>query len=234
MRCDSPSAEKNVKCNSPSTEESMQWNPRPAAGFMKRVPRPAAEKTKRILRRAVPWLAAAALLLALGIVWVQRGGLLPDWWCERTLTFDLTGDGVPETLTLRRKALTVTDDMDRVLWKTERGWLAQDVLAGDIDGDGTPELLALVWKRGSYGYARPFWVERDETAFSQHIFIYRWDAAEERFRPLWMASALRPRVQSWALSEDGVLAIVTEAGEDTRWAWQGWGLTRIDAPLRPI
>ena len=201
---------------------------------MKHTSFPAAERIKRTVRRAAPWLIAAALLLAFGIVWVQRGGLLPDWWRESTQSFDLTGDGTPETITLRRRALTVTDDANNVLWETERGWLAQDVLAGDIDGDGTPELLALVWKRGSYGYARPFWVERDETAFSQHIFIYRWDAAEERFWPLWMASALRPRVQSWALLEDGVLAIITEAGEDTRWTWQGWGLARIDAPLRPV
>lgn len=205
-----------------------------AVGLMKHTPFPAAERIKRTVRRAAPWLIAAALLLAFGIVWVQRGGLLPDWWRESTQSFDLTGDGAPETITVCRKALTVTDTAGNVLWKSERGWLAQDVLAGDIDGDGAPELLALVWKRGSYGYARPFWVERDETSFSQHIFIYHWDAAEERFRPLWMASALRPRVQSWALLEDGVLAIVTEAGEDTRWAWQGWGLTRTDAPLRPM
>lgn len=199
-----------------------------------RISRASAEKIRRALRRALPWLAAAAILAVLGIVWVQRGGLLPDWWREGTQSFDLTGDGTPETITLRRKTLTVTDAAGGALWETERGWLAQDVLAGDIDGDGTPELLALVWKRGSYGYARPFWVERDETGFSQHIFIYRWDAAEERFRPLWMASALRPRVKSWSILEDGVLAIETEVGEDTRWAWQGWGLTRTDIPPRPM
>lgn len=200
---------------------------------MKRRPPSPAHGINRAVRRAAPWLAAA-LALILGLFWVLRGGLLPDWWREGTLAFDLTGDGTPETLTLRRKALTVTDAAGRVLWEAERSWLAQDVLAGDIDGDGAPELLVLVWKRGSYGYARPFWVERDEAGFSQHIFIYRWNAAQARFSPLWMASALRPRVRQWSLLENGVLAIVTEAGEDTRWAWQGWGLTRTDAPLRPM
>lgn len=178
--------------------------------------------------RALPRLAAAALAAAVLTFWLARGGLLPDWWCERAQTFDLTGDGAPETLTLCRRALTVTDGSGAVLWRTEPGWLAQDFLCGDIDGDGAPELLALVWKRGSYGSARPFWVARDERRYSQHIFIYRWDAAKQRFCPLWMASALHPRVRRWALAANGALEIETEAGEPTRWRWLGWGLRRVD------
>lgn len=190
---------------------------------------------RRTLRRTWPRLCAALVLaLALGCIWVQRGGLLPNWWRAGTQEIDLTGDGAPETIALQNRLLTVTDASGRALWESQRGWLAQDALAGDIDGDGAPELLALIWKRGSYGEARPFWVQRDETAFSQHIFIYRWDAERQSFRPLWMASALRPRVQSWSLLENGVIAIETEAGEATRWAWRGWGLSRIDLAPRPM
>lgn len=185
-------------------------------------------------RRAAPWLTAAVLAAAALLAWALGGGFLPDWWRARTQAIDLTGDGVPETIALCGRALMVTDASGGVLWQAERGWLAQDFLTGDIDRDGAPELLALVWRRGSYGSARPFWVQRDEARFSQHIFIYRWDAAQGAFRPLWMASALHPRVQAWTLLENGVLGITTEAGEETRWAWRGWGLERIDAPLRPM
>ncbi len=197
-------------------------------------PRAHARKRAPAARRAAPWLAAAALAAALLLARALGGGFLPDWWRARTQAVDLTGDGVPETLALQSKCLTVTDASGRTLWQAEHGWLAQDFLTGDVDGDGAPELLALVWRRGSYGGARPFWVRRDEARFSQHIFIYRWDAALGAFRPLWMASALRPRVRAWTLLENGVLGITTEAGEETRWAWRGWGLERIDAPLRPM
>ncbi len=185
-------------------------------------------------RRAAPWPALLAAGLALLLVWALRGGLLPDWWRERTQRADLTGDGAAETLALRAKALTVTDGAGGTLWETPRGWLAQDFLVGDVDRDGAPELLVLVWKRGSYGPSRPFWVERDDPRYSQHIFIYRWDASGRTLRPLWMASALRPRVKSWAMAPDGTLDITTEADEPTRWAWRGWGLERVDLPLRPM
>lgn len=177
-------------------------------------------------RIAVLLLAAGLLLAALGF----DGAFLADWR-SRSALCDLDGDGRAEELVLEGRRLRLLLD-GRELWRTERSWKVEDFLTGDIDKDGRPELLLLVWKRGSFGESRPFWVERDELCYSQHIFLFRWDG--ESPVPLWMSSRLRPEVSAWAMRPDGSLSIVTPAGEETLWGWRSWGLERLDGVKTPF
>ena len=172
------------------------------------------------------------LLLALETLWA--GAQLSVIWCDKECAADLSGDGIPETLTLTRRTLTVSDASGVSVWQSEPGWRVQDFLIGDIDADGAPELLLLLYKRGSYGTARPFWVERDETSYSQHIFIYRWSAQSGAPRPIWMASALPVRVRAFSLEPDGLtLRLLTASGSTSLWRWHSFGLTRVDVGLPP-
>jgi len=181
-------------------------------------------------RRAARMLALA-VLLALETVWA--GARLGVVWRDKTEQIDLSGDGAAETLTLAQRILTVSDASGVTAWQSDPGWRVQDFLTADIDGDGAPELLMLLYKRGSYGSARPFWVERDAPTESQHIFIYRWSAQANAPRPVWMASALPVRVRSFSLEPDGrTLRLVTTTGETSLWRWHSFGLTRVDAPPR--
>lgn len=174
-------------------------------------------------------LLALAVLLAVGTC--AAGARLGVLWQEKAVPVDLSGDGAAEMLTLARRALTVSDAAGETVWQSEPGWRVQDFFTGDIDGDGAPELLVLLEKRGSYGSVRPFWVERDETGYSQHIFIYRWDRRAEALRSVWMASALPVRVRLFSLEADGVtIRLVTTAGEESLWRWQSFGLARVDVP----
>lgn len=115
---------------------------------------------------------------------------------------------------------------------SEPGWRVNDFLVGDLDRDGREELVLLVWRRGHYGPSHPFWVSRNEYAYSQHIFIYRQE--EGKVQPVWMSSSLDPRVKSWSMTEQGCLRILTPSGEDTLWGWGSWGLERLDVPPRPL
>lgn len=115
---------------------------------------------------------------------------------------------------------------------SEPGWRVQDFLTGDLDRDGEEELLLLVWRRGHYGPSRPFWVDRNDYTYSQHIFIYK--QADGTVTPVWMSSTLNPRVKSWSVTDEGTLRILTPEGEDTCWGWGSWGIERLDAPLRPL
>ena len=175
------------------------------------------------MRRAAGLALYVALLagIALVLLWYQ-GDFLP---CrgERTSTLELEGTEV--TLALRDASFTAAAS-DTVLWQSAKNIRVQDFLSFDIDRDGTAELVLLAWRRGNYGPSRPFWVARNDTGWSQHIFIYNWqDGAPV---PQWMSSGLRPQVSCWAAQPDGQLYILTPQGEETLWRWGQWGLVRTD------
>ena len=118
------------------------------------------------------WIAIlSVIILAVGAVLLlllRMGYLLPTWisWEAKTIS------GTP-VITLKNRAVTVTVG-DETIWKTDRTIPVQDVLWDDIDHDAEPELMLLCWKRGRYGDSRPFWVEKDDPVWTQHIFLYDW------------------------------------------------------------
>ena len=113
-------------------------------------------------------LAAASALLY--FLW-SKGAFLPRWigWQERNL-YDRSGE---YKITLNRKAVHVEYEGAQV-WTSPEGAKVQDVLSWDIDNDGEDELILLCWKIGRYGAHRPFWIEKDERKWSQHIFVYEY------------------------------------------------------------
>lgn len=174
--------------------------------------------------------AAAAYLLAIlvmcGVLLWYRGVFLAPGrgkagtWGALELTLSPSG-----------RFLARTGQGDPAL-ASEPGWRVRDFLIGDLDRDGTDELLLLVWRRGHYGPSHPFWVDQNDYAYSQHIFIY--EQKDSGAEPVWMSSALSPRVRCWSMTEEGRLHILTPAGEDTLWGWNSWGLERLDGSPRPL
>ena len=73
---------------------------------------------------------------------------------------------------LKDKTLVIIDDSydKKILWESEKDFLVSDVLTADIDRDGREEFMFLFWKRGYYGRYKPFWVKKDTSDFTQHIF----------------------------------------------------------------
>ena len=171
--------------------------------------------------------AVTVVLAGVGLValW-DAGSFLPSWvsWEERETSCDLDLDGAEETVVLAGKALTVVDG--EASCESDGGWLVQDVAVGDIDRDGAPELVSLVWKRGSFGEHRPFWVEDDSLEFSQHVFIHRY--ANGELQPVWMSSALGIEVKNMNLDDGQRLLLVGPDGHQTLWAWGSWGLTLVE------
>lgn len=142
---------------------------------------------------------------------------------DNSMNCDLNGDGAEEIIRLTDSCVTVSHE-NVVIWESDAEWEVTDFLVADINRDDREELLLLAWKKGSFGEYTPFWEENDEE-YSQHIFIYR--MSEDKMQAVWMSSRLKPQVQSWNMTEDGLIHIVTDSGEDTDWMWGEWGLERV-------
>lgn len=127
------------------------------------------------------------------------------------------------------------------------GWLPPDLgnagllvgglfLPGDANNDGRPELNLLLWKEGSFGPQRPFWVEGEDRSVKNHLFVFKLEEGE--IKAVWQSSNLdRPNLRAALIDRDGdgkkeLLALegtYTGSGEFqlTLWQWNGWGFSRL-------
>lgn len=177
--------------------------------------------------RRVQGKLAVVLLFAAGIIGFIFF-LMWNRYCTvrqyvNSMNCDLNGDGTEEAIRLADSRITVSCE-EEVIWESDSEWAVTDFLVADINRDDRQELLLLLWKNGSFGEYTPFWKENDEE-YSQHIFIYR--MSEDKIQAVWMSSRLKPQVQSWNMTEDNLIHIVTADGEDTSWLWGQWGLERV-------
>lgn len=170
----------------------------------------------------------AALLCAATALFLlcSCGQLLPLWIDWRETELICGGEAQPSRILLEDRRVTVFDG-ETAVWQSDEGVRVQDMRWCDIDHDEEAELLLLCWRRGRYGSSRPFWVEEDETSWSQHIFIYDW--TEERgIWPIWMASDIRMDAVTWQFDALRRLVITDREGRERAWDWVSWGLQEIE------
>lgn len=155
---------------------------------------------------------------------------------------DLNEDGRRETYSLRNGRLTVNHQDGRLLWQSPEEWWIDDFYFGDITNDGRQNLCLSVWREGSYGPYRPFWVDANDTMVRNHLFVYQMEAAGENgpekpsLKAVWQSSHLaRPNHTAFIaqIDEDGENHLVVvqgdyenpQAGEIAFWKWNGWGFS---------
>lgn len=182
----------------------------------------AINEMKKKLKWILIFLGAAALAAALWIFAWSRGVFLPKWIQWETKNLEPEEDAGPSSISLKKRRVIV-EDQGKTLWESPENVLVQDFLWCDIDHDQTPELILLCWRIGRYGNARPFWVEHDELAWSQHIYIYDW--RDEEIHALWMASDIGMDVVSFAFNDTDRLVITETNQRQTSWDWISWGLS---------
>lgn len=120
-----------------------------------------------------------------------------------------------------------------LVWSSPKGVLVQKVLSADIDNDRREELVLLCWRKSRYGKSHPFWVEKDEKKWSQHLYVYEYGQGE--IRPQWMSSYLGKdltdiTVYHRADSQNRLLFTDLD-GEASCWRWDSWGFTLEDAAV---
>ena len=205
---------------------------------------------KKIVKIISVFIVAAALAAAaVSFAW-HKGAFLPGWisWQEKEEIYALSEMDTENTddfkqntdktiaqnrytendqlkFILKNKRLELEKD-NTILWTSPKDILVQDFLWCDINHDDKAELLILCWRIGRYGNAKPYWVEKDEHAWSQHIYIYELRDNEE-IHPLWMASDIGMDVKGWSFDDKERLIITETSGRRTAWDWVSWGLSLV-------
>jgi len=158
---------------------------------------------------------------------------------------DLDGDGNMEEYLLTDCCLTVKEG-GQELWQSPDEWSVDCFVIGDADNDGTDNLTFSLWKTGSFGGIRPFWMTGEDTSYKNHLFVYRLE--EDTFQSVWCSSDLDCPIVSYEIRDtdsDGANELVVQEGkyrktsEDryaldtassvrtTVWQWEEWGFRQM-------
>lgn len=160
---------------------------------------------------------------------------LPEYRLKKTRRCDIDKDGSPEGYSLHDGVLSV-DSGSTTIWRTPGDWWVDDFFIGDANNDGITDLNLLVWKAGSFGPRRPFWIDGEDRSIKSHLFIF--NLAGGSFKPVWQSSNLdKPNYGSVLedINGDGKNELVVSEGDygtpgERRvsvWRWNGWGFSMI-------
>ena len=114
----------------------------------------------KVLKRVLIVIMVMAIIAITMILLWWYGAFIPSWvkWEEFSADY---ADGYM-VLKKRNVTLYADDTCTTPLWSSQRDWFVQNVVIKDLDHDGSEEIIMLVWKHGSYGDHRPFWVEKND------------------------------------------------------------------------
>lgn len=176
------------------------------------------QKRKKKVNIIFVVILAAVITAATFAICYVEGLFLPDWieWKEKSI--HVNGNTL---CSLDNRKLKVTYDDSEYVWRVPGKIKCQDFYIEDIDGDGLGEIILLCWKIGRYGKHRPFFVDRDELKWSQHIYIYTLDKNDVSQK--WMASDIGMLVKD--ITVDNATVHITDInGKETDWGWRSFGL----------
>lgn len=151
---------------------------------------------------------------------------------------DADADGVAEEYRLSDGTLEIFEN--RTIWKSPEGWWIDHVAISDVTGDGKPDINLSVWKEGSFGSSRPFWIKENDRDVKNHYFVFSLE--QEKMKAVWQSSSLTVPNCSFQFVDidgDGDNELIAEEGDyrdwpacipkvKTIWGWNGWGFSRED------
>ena len=199
-------------------------------------------KAKKVIMRLLLFLGIAVAVCVIFVF--VRNNYIPAWigWNDKEIAVygdegnDESSDNVSKVMVkLGKKKLEVVNSSGETTFVSKKDFKVQDVLVTDIDRDGDNEMIVLLWKHGKYGMHKPFWVEKDEKNYSQHVFIYDVDE-DGKVTEKWCASDMGSVAGRIKLMEKNNSIFMMEDKDKncTLWMWEGWGVKTIDNKVRVV
>lgn len=187
-------------------------------------------------------VATAIIIAAIAVLIITMLPIISVGFTEKqSQNYDLDQDNLPEHYVLEDQKLVITKE-GQELWRSPADWQVTSFHVADVTHDEVPDLLLVVWKRGSFGHARPFWHTGQNQEFTCHLYVY--NLINQRLKPIWMSSALDRPIKDMIIrdsDDDGRNELhVTEyhswwqrfskrarANKITTWQWKDWGFCRL-------
>ena len=149
---------------------------------------------------------------------------------------DLDNDSVQETYVLENGQLTITEN-SKIIWQSSVDWWIDRFVLADSNNDGILDINLSLWKSGSFGTSKPFWVKENDISVKNHFFIY--DFIDDSIKLIWGSSNLGvPNCEFKIADIDGDEKndlIVIEGKYSQKlscngdysaiWKWNGWGFS---------
>lgn len=198
----------------------------------------------KISRLSIGFLLGTGLLVFFGYHLLSSQFFLWFHNVEQVQEHDLDQDGQLERYVLKDKQLIVTQE-EQEIWRSSADWQVIVFVLADATNDGRDDLLLVVWKAGSFGRDKPFWVTEDDPRRSNHLFVL--NLIQGKMKPVWFSSALDRPIQALEvkdLDQDGKNELVVQeertwwdrirdrggpfAESTTYWQWKSWGFYRVD------
>lgn len=189
---------------------------------------------KKVLRTVLAIAAAAVGITAVLYILWYHGAFLPRWivWQDKTVY-----DASQRYKTVLHHKSAAAIYQNALIWNSPERVKVQDALSCDIDRDGQEELVLLCWKTGRYGKYKPFWVEKDEQAWSQHIFVYEYQ--HDEIVPKWMSSYIGQDVSAISAGSNAAgtrdlindILLTDLEGAVSRWRWESWGFVKQETDV---
>jgi len=149
---------------------------------------------------------------------------------------DLNNNSVSENYDLENGKLTITEN-EKMIWQSPSEWWIDDFALADSNNDGVVNINLSLWKSGSFGTSRPFWVKENDMSVKNHFFVLEFSGGA--IKQVWGSSNLAEPNCEFKITDvdnDGKNDLVVVEGDYSQkpkctgnyvavWKWNDWGFS---------
>lgn len=149
---------------------------------------------------------------------------------------DLDNNSILENYDLEDGRLTITEN-EKMIWQSPSDWWIDNFALADSNNDGVVDINLSLWKSGSFGTSKPFWIKENDISVKNHFFVL--DFSGGTIKQVWGSSNLAEPNCEFKIADvdnDGKNDLVVVEGDYSQklkctgnyvavWKWNDWGFS---------